>query len=78
MDRVFVILSHFLPFNPLNNPENQDFEKIKKAWRYNHFTLVYQMPIIRCMIPKILTQQTEFFLILGYFLPFYPSNNPEM
>ena len=74
----FVILSHFLPFNPLNNPKNQDFEKIKKAWRYYHFTLVYQMPIIWCMIPEILTWQTEFFLILGYFLPFYPSNNPEI
>ena len=22
-------------------------------------------------------RQTEFFVILGYFLPFYPSNNPE-
>ena len=30
----FVILRHFLPFNPLhpNNPENQNFEKIKKAF----------------------------------------------
>ena len=30
-----VILSHFLPFySPLNNPENQNFEKIKKAPGY--------------------------------------------
>ena len=30
-DRVFVILGHFLPFDPPNNPENQSFEKMKKA-----------------------------------------------
>ena len=27
----FVILGHILPFYPPNNPENQTFEKIKKA-----------------------------------------------
>ena len=29
--RVFVILDHFLPFYIPNNPENQNFEKMKKA-----------------------------------------------
>ena len=28
---VFFILGHFLPFNPPNNPENQNFDKMKKA-----------------------------------------------
>ena len=27
----FVILGYFLPFYPPNNPENQNFEKMKKA-----------------------------------------------
>ena len=27
----FVILGYFLPFYPSNNPENQNFEKMKKA-----------------------------------------------
>ena len=27
----FVILGHFLPFQPPNNPKNQNFEKLKKA-----------------------------------------------
>ena len=27
----FLILDHFLPFYPLNNNENQNFEKMKKA-----------------------------------------------
>ena len=39
---LFVILGHHLPFDPPNNPKNQNFEKIKKnAWRYYHFPLVY-------------------------------------
>ena len=29
----FVILDHFLPFYPLNNPKNENFEKMKKAPR---------------------------------------------
>ena len=27
----FVLLDCFLPFNPPNNPENQNFEKMKKC-----------------------------------------------
>ena len=27
----YVIFGHFLPFDPHNNPKNQNFEKIKKA-----------------------------------------------
>ena len=27
---LFVILGHFLPFDPTNNPKNQNFEKTKK------------------------------------------------
>ena len=27
----FVILGHFLPFYPTNNPKNQNFEKIKQT-----------------------------------------------
>ena len=30
MTEFFVILDHFLPFYPLNNPKNQNFEKMKK------------------------------------------------
>ena len=29
------------------------------------------------MDPEILHEMTEIFVILGYFLPFYPTNNPE-
>ena len=30
----FVILGQFFPFYPLYNPENQNFEKMKKTFRY--------------------------------------------
>ena len=50
MDRVFCHFGSFwvifLPFDPPNNPKNQDFESMKKkkkrksTCRY-HFTLVY-------------------------------------
>ena len=45
----FVILDYFLPLDPPNNPMRKKwkkienfFEKWKKAWRYHHFTQVYQ------------------------------------
>ena len=39
---VFCRFGSFLPFDPSNNPENKNFEKIKKnTRRYYHFTLVY-------------------------------------
>ena len=39
---VFCILGHFLPFDTLNNPKNQNLEKNEnKTWRYYLFTLVY-------------------------------------
>ena len=30
MNRIFVTLGHFLHFYPPNNPENQNFEKMRK------------------------------------------------
>ena len=45
---LFVILGHYLGFYPPYNPENQNFEKMKKKpWRYYHFTHV------QCMNRKI-------------------------
>ena len=79
MTEFFVILGHFLPFDPPNNPKNQNFEKTKKAWRYYNFTLVY----CKCWsydvwLLRYQVWQTEFFVILGFFfLPFYRPNNPE-
>ena len=38
--KFFVILGHFFPFDPPNNPKNQNFENIKKRQDILSFTLV--------------------------------------
>ena len=75
----FVILGYFLPFYPTNNPEKQNFDKRKKtpagiiilnmsSINKNH--MIYDSWGMKC------TRQ-NFFVILGYFLPFYPPNSPK-
>ena len=66
----FVILGHFLHFYPTIDTKNEDLEKIQKTtypfthadhkWWYDVWFLRYR------------SQQTEFFVISDYFLPFYP------
>ena len=74
----FCILGHFLPFDLPNNPKNQNFEKIKKCLEIlSFYTCVPQLTIICCMVPEISSATRQFFVILGYFLPFYSPNNPE-
>ena len=59
-------------------PGKSDFWKNEKNyWRYHHFTRVPKNTIIWRTVPEI-RSETEFFLILGYFLPCCPPpNNPE-
>ena len=76
----FVISGHFLPFYLPNKPENQNFEKNERnTWRYHHFTQVYHewqsYDLWSWDMNEV--QQTNFFVILGHFLPFYPTNNPK-
>ena len=43
------------------------------CWRYHHFTHVYQKPqSYEVRFLRYGVRQTEFFVILVYFLPFYP------
>ena len=74
---VFVILDRVLSFYFPNNPKNQNFEKMKKNnWRYYHFTYVYQnWQSYDVWFLRHWARQTEFFVILDHFLPFYPLNN---
>ena len=76
-----VILDPFLPFNPpppLKNPENLNFEKMKKSiWRYHHFELVQQKTIKWCMLTQMWSATGIIFVILGHFLLFYPTIDPE-
>ena len=41
-----VILCNFLPFDPLNNPKNQNIEKMKKSLETSFYTCASQMTII--------------------------------
>ena len=75
-DRIFVTLGH-LSFYHNNNLKNQNFEKMKETMEITSFyTCVPQMTIIWCMVSEKWSG-TEFFLVLDYFLPFYPPNNLE-
>ena len=50
----------------------------KKAWRYYNFTLAYhKWQSFDVWFLRYGARQTELFLILDNFLPFYPTNNPE-
>ena len=74
----FVISGHFLSFYPTNNLENQNFEKMKEAsgdviilhMRTKNKSRSYDVRSLR-----YIAQQKEFFVILGHFLPIYPTNN---
>ena len=73
-----VILGHFMPRDPPNNQKNQSFEKIKKTPKIlSSYTCMPLMMIIWCMVPEYGVRQTEFFVIMGRFLPFYPPMDPQ-
>ena len=70
---IFVILGHFLPFQPPDNLENQNFKIEKNTWRYYHFThLHHKWQSYDVWFLRYGVRQTEFFVIMGRFLPFYP------
>ena len=88
----FVILGHFLPFQPPDNLENQNFKIEKNTWRYYHFThLHHKWQSYDAWFLRYGAQQTEFFVILDHFLEnfskfwkneqhtwrYYPPNNPK-
>ena len=78
-DEFFVILGHFLPFYPPNNPTNQNFEKmIKLPGDIFILHLSTTMIIIWCMVPEIWISTTELCDILDHFLPFYPLRTWEI
>ena len=60
-DKIFVILSHFLPICLTHNLKNQNFQKMKKS---------------DCFLRYGATDRQSFFLILDHFLPFYQPHRP--
>ena len=64
----------FCPFTPLTTQKI----KIKNSWRYHRFTNVcHKLRSYDVWFLRYKMWQTEFFVVLGHFLPFYPTNNPE-
>ena len=67
-----------LPSPPKTPKKSKFWKNEKKCWRYHHFTQVYQKPqLYEVQFLRYGVRQTEFFVILGHFLPSYPSNNYE-
>ena len=74
----FVILGHFLCFDPPNNPKNQKSKFWKKLLETSSFYIfVPQITIIWCMVPEISSATEKIFCDFGLFLPFYPTNNQK-
>ena len=67
----------FCPFTPLWTQKIKISEKWSThTWRYYLFTNVYhKWQSHDVWLLRYEMQQTEFFILLGYFLPFYPPNN---
>ena len=73
-----VILGHFLPFIPLKPPKIKTLKNEKICWRYYHFTQAYhKWQSYHVWFLRYRARRTEFFVILDYFLPFYPPNNSK-
>ena len=85
IDRIFCHFGQFfaLPTPPITTRKIKILKKWKKnSRRYYHFKHMYhQSKSYDVWFLRYRARQTEFFLILGHFLPFYtpspPPNNPE-
>ena len=73
-NRISVILGHFLPFDPPNNPKNQNFEKMKsEPADIIFYTSVPKIMIICYTVPEIWRVTDVIFIFqFEYFLPFTP------
>ena len=67
-----VILGHFLPFYPLKNPKNQNFEKWKKLLEISSF-----YTIIWCTVPEIWSETDRIFCHFGPFSALLPPPTPH-
>ena len=71
----FFILDHFLPFYPTSLTA-QKFAKMKKT-SFLHICTINDNHMMHIWFLRQRTRWTEFFVILDWFLPFYPPNNWE-
>ena len=71
-------MGHFCPLTPLMTWKIKNFEKMKKAPGYVIILHIYTKNLDHdvCFL-RYGVQQRESVIILGQFLPFYPTNNPK-
>ena len=68
----------FCFLTPLTTQNIKTLKKWKKFWRYYHFTHVdHKWQSYNVWFLRYEEWQTEFFVILNCFLPFYPTNNSK-
>ena len=74
----FVSLDHFLPFDPPNNLESQNFDKVKKHLEIlSLYTCLPPMTILQCIVSEILSATDRTFCHFGLFFALLPPRNPE-
>ena len=78
--KFFVILGNLLPFDPCNNPKNQNLNNKKRLKIISFYKCVPKIKIIWCMIPEIWSAKDRIF---SHFEPFFalfthhPLNNSK-
>ena len=63
----FVFLDCSLPFYPSNNPENQNFKRMKKTPGYHFTPVCNKWQSYDVMLLKYGAKQKKLFVILSYF-----------
>ena len=78
-DRIFCHFGPFFcPFTPLTTQKIKIKKNEKTCLRYYPFTCVHhKRRSYDVWFLRYGEQQTEFFVILGHFFPFYLTNNPK-
>ena len=77
-DRIFCHFGLFFALLPFKNPENQNFENMKKMLVDNiilHICTINANHMV--YVSWDMEHDRQFFLILDHLFPFYPLNNPE-
>ena len=73
---IFVILGYFLPFQPPDNLENQNFKIEKNTWRYCHFThLHHKLQSFDVRFTKIWSATDHSGLFFAFSHPYAPRKS---
>ena len=74
----FVILDHFLPFYPLKNPKNHNFDNIKKMLKSSFYMCTKNPCISRCTVSKTWSEADTISCHLGSFFGLLQSLPPPL